>query len=250
MVTPRALRSIPASAELPYEGKSKKLYALGREEAIMVFKDDVIAYNGKYHDTVRGKGTYSAILSSKLFELLEANGIKTHYICYMGCNRVRVRLYNVLPLEIIVRNYVYGSMSRRLPLLRKMSPIIPPLVELHYKDDKLGDPLLHPRDAVIAGLLTQEDMDELERMALRVNSVLRGFWENRELRLIDFKMEVAKSPNGFILVDELTGDSMRLVDSSGQHLDKEIYRQTRDVAGLIKAYQYLAEVAGPPTKTC
>lgn len=244
------MEKAPRGAQFLYEGKSKKLYALDNGEAIMVFKDDVTAYNGKYHDVARGKGTYSAMLSSRLFELLESNGIRTHYICYIGGNALRIRLYKVLPLEIIVRNHVYGSMVKRLPLLKKLEPITPPLVELHYKDDELGDPLLHPRDVVVAGLLTEEDMARLEKLALRVNDVLRRFWENRGLRLIDFKIEVAKCANGFVVVDEISGDSMRLINDDGQHFDKEIYRRTRDVSRLLEAYQYLAKAAGAPTKMC
>ena len=240
----------PQELSLLYEGKSKKLYKVGANEAIMVFKDEVTAYNGKYHDIAPGKGLYSAILSSKLFEVLEQNSIGTHYLCYMGGNRVKVRIHRVLPVEIIVRNYAYGSMLKRLPLLRELEPINPPLVEYHYKDDRLGDPLVHPRDLVIAGLVNSDELEELENLAIRTNEILKRFWEDRGLKLIDFKIEVAKTRKGLVIVDEITGDSMRLLDEKGAHLDKEIYRRTRNTKALLSAYQHLAELAGPPMRRC
>jgi len=244
------LSTEPQMPPLLYEGKSKKLYKISDNEAIMVFKDEVTAYNGKYHDIVPGKGLYSAILSSKLFEVLEQNNIATHYLCYMGDNKVKIRLHKVLPVEIIVRNYAYGSMLKRLPLLRELEPIDPPLVEYHYKDDRLGDPLIYPRDLVVAGLANNDEVKELENLAIRTNEVLKRFWEDKGLKLIDFKIEVAKTKKGLVVVDEITGDSMRLLDGKGAHLDKEIYRRTRDTKTLLSAYQRLAELAGSPTRRC
>ena len=244
------MRSETKPLPLIYEGKSKKLYRVDSYKVVIEFKDDVTAYNGKYHDIARGKGIYAAQLSSRLFELLEDSGIRTHYLCYMGENRIMAELHHVLPVEIIVRNYVYGSMARRLPLLKRLSAIVPPLVEYHYKDDGLGDPLLHPRDLVIAGLVSEKELEQLESLALKINTVLAKFWEERGLRLVDFKIEIARTQQGFVVVDEISGDSMRLLDSVGNHYDKEIYRRTRDVNALLKAYQRLVDLAGPPKRRC
>ncbi|MET1129165.1 MAG: phosphoribosylaminoimidazolesuccinocarboxamide synthase [Thermoproteota archaeon] len=238
------------SPQLLYEGKSKRLVLLDQDKAVMEFKDDVTAYDGRYRDEVPGKGRLSALLSARLFEVLDESGVETHYLCYEGGNRIRVRLLNVLPLEIIVRNYVYGSMARRMPLAEPLRPIEPALVELHYKDDKLGDPLLHPRDPIVAGLLSEEELGELEDLALRVNKVLSAFWSERGLLLVDLKLEVARGPEGFIVVDELSGDTMRLLDGQGRHLDKEIYRRSRDTAALAAAYARLVELAGQPARRC
>ncbi|GAB6147744.1 phosphoribosylaminoimidazolesuccinocarboxamide synthase [Stetteria hydrogenophila] len=236
--------------KLIYEGKAKRVFQAGPGEAVLEFKDDVTAFNGRFHDTVPGKGELSALLSARLFELLEESGVETHYLCYEGGARVRVRLLEVLPLEVTVRNYVYGSMAKRIPLAKPFTPIKPALVELHYKDDALGDPLLHPRDAVIAGLLSEEELGELESLALRVNDVLTGFWAERGLTLVDFKIEVARGPGGFVVVDEISGDTMRLVDGEGRHFDKEIYRRTRDTRALASAYARLVELAGRPSRRC
>lgn len=236
--------------KLLYEGKSKRLFLLGGDEALMEFKDEVTAYNGRYRDIAPAKGRLSALLSSRLFEELEDNGVRTHYVCYEGGNRVRVRLLKILPLEIVVRNYAYGSMVKRIPIVKPLEPIRPPLVELHYKDDSLGDPLLHPRDPVIAGLLEAGEAREIEELATRVNSVLARFWGERGLRLVDFKIEVAKTSEGFVVADEISGDTMRLIDVEGNHLDKEIYRRSRDVRALLKAYEDLARLAGEPRRWC
>lgn len=223
---------------------------LSDNETVMEFKDDVTAYDGKYRDTVPVKGKLSALLSSRMFEDLKYNGVDTHYICYNGGNRVRIRLLKVLPLEVIVRNYTYGSMLKRIPLVKPLEPIKPPLVELHYKDDKLSDTLLHPRDVVIAGLLDEQEIRKLEELAIAVNNVLLRFWEKRGLKLVDFKIEVAKTSSGFVVVDEISGDTMRLIDESGKHFDKEIYRRTRDVRALLEAYESLVQLAGEPRVWC
>ena len=235
---------------LLYEGKAKLVYGLTGGEALLVFKDEVTAQDGRMRDPAPGKGALSAMLSARLFEALEDKGIRTHYICYEGGNRIRVRLLKVLPLELIVRFHAYGSMLRRMPLLQKLQPLEPPLVELHYKSDTLHDPLLHPMDPVYAGLLERDELEELESLALRAGRVLRSFWAERGLRLLDLKLEAAKTSDGFVLADEVTGDTMRLLDPQGRHLDKQVYRDTGDVRALLEAYRRLVELAGEPKRRC
>ncbi len=241
---------LSGALRLLYEGKSKRIYAAGPGEALMVFKDEVTAFNGRYRDEAPGKGAYSAALTSRMFELLESYGIKTHYICYAGGNAVKIRLADVIPLEVIVRNYVYGSMKKRLPLLKEMDKLEPPVVELHYKDDRLGDPLLHPRDPVAAGILAEDELNAIEDLALRVNNALSSFWRDRGLTLVDFKIEVARDNSGFMVVDEITGDTMRLIDPEGRHYDKEVYRRTRSTELLLQSYVRLLEAAGNPSRRC
>jgi phosphoribosylaminoimidazole-succinocarboxamide synthase len=238
------------SYKLLYSGKSKSIYLAEEGKAIMVFKDDVTAFNKKYHDIVPGKGELAAKLSARMFEILESAGVKTHYICYMGGSRLLVRLASVIPLEVIVRNYAYGSMLKRMPLIEKMKELNPPVVEFHYKSDELGDPLVTEADIIAAGLLDAREVEEVKRLALRVNDVLTGFWGDRGFRLVDFKIEVARGDNGFIVVDEITGDTMRLVDSSGRHYDKEVYRSTRNTSLLLEAYRELVRIAGEPVRVC
>ena len=233
-----------------YEGKAKKLYKLEEGMLLMVFKDEVTAFDGRFKDTAVGKGALSASLSSKMFEILEESGISTHYVCYNGDRGIVVKEYKVLPIEVIVRNYAYGSLLRRLPLFHEMEKLNEPIVELHYKDDRLHDPLILPADAIAAGLLDRGEIEVVENLALKVNEILLKFWLQHGLKLVDFKIEIARSNDGMVVVDEVSGDTMRLVDNNNKHLDKEIYRRTRNVEELIRAYRRLAELAGPPRRLC
>ncbi|OWJ54607.1 phosphoribosylaminoimidazolesuccinocarboxamide synthase [Pyrodictium delaneyi] len=236
--------------ELLYEGKAKRVLDAGDGLVVLEFKDEVTAFNGKLHDRAPGKGELAARLSARMFELLEEHGIPTHYVCYMGGSRLLARRYSVVPLEVIVRNYAYGSLLRRMPFFKSMERLSRPIVELHLKDDERGDPLVLPEDAVEAGLLSWRELWDIRSLALRVNSVLELFWRRRGLRLVDLKIEVARDSHGFVVVDEVSGDTMRLVDSSGRHLDKEVYRRSSSVEALLEAYRELARLAGEPKRRC
>ncbi len=233
-----------------YSGKAKTLYRLEPGKLLMRFRDEVTAFDGKRREDAPGKGTLAAKTSARLFELLEQAGIPTHYICYRGGPDLIVREAQVIPIEVIVRNYAYGSLLRRMPLLEKMKPLSRPLVELHYKSDELHDPLILPQDALEAGLVTEEELREIERLALEVNNVLRGVFEPRGYKLIDFKIEVGRVDGKLVVVDELSGDTMRVVDREGRHLDKEVFRKGGSVAELLEAYQRLAEIVGEPERRC
>ena len=233
-----------------YSGKSKTLLRSRDGSIVMVFRDEVTAFNMKYRDIAPGKGELAAKLSARMFEVLEEAGVKTHYVCYMGGSQLRVRYAEVLPVEVIVRNYAYGSMLKRIPLVERMKRLEPPIVEFHFKSDSLGDPLILEDDLVAAGLLTPGEVEDVKRLALQVNEVLTGFWLSRGLRLVDFKIEIARTPSGFMVVDEVSGDTMRLVDGEGRHYDKEVYRATRRVDLLLDAYRELVRLAGEPVRRC
>ncbi len=233
-----------------YSGKAKTLYRLEPGKILMVFRDDVTAFDGKRRESAPGKGELSARVSARLFEMLEEYGIPTHYICYRGGPEIVVREAKVLPIEVIVRNYAYGSLLKRMPLLHKMQKLSKPLVELHYKSDELHDPLILPQDVVEAGLVDEQTLHEIERLALEVNSVLRDFFERQGYKLIDFKIEVGFVDEKLVVVDELSGDTMRIVDSEGRHLDKEVFRRGGSVGELLEAYRRLASIVGEPRRVC
>ncbi len=237
---------------LIYEGKSKKVYDLGNKELLLEFKDEVTAFDGKYKDIVREKGSLSARLSATLFEVLEKAGVNTHYICFKKDRFLKVRKYKAIPLEIIVRNYAYGSFLKRMPLVKPLKKFIKPIVEFHFKNDELHDPLLLDQDINEAGLLDYDELIRVKEIALRVNEVLSEFWNKHNLRLVDLKIEVGKDPNtnDIVVIDDLSGDSMRVLTDKGEHLDKEVYRRTRNIDLLIKGYRRLAEIAGYPTRIC
>ncbi len=233
-----------------YRGKAKTLYRLEPGKLLMRFRDDVTAFDGKRREVAEGKGVLAAKTSARLFELLEEAGIPTHYICYRGGPDLVVKEAKVVPIEVIVRNYAYGSMLRRMPLLKPLQRLSRPLVEYHYKSDELHDPLILPQDIVEAGLLDEEALREVERLALEVNTVLSNLFEGRGYRLVDFKIEVGFVDGKLVVVDELSGDTMRVLDEQGRHLDKEVFRRGGSVGELLEAYRRLFEAVGEPRRVC
>lgn len=231
--------------QLIYEGKSKRVYAVDEDTLVMEFKDDVTAADGLVKAVALGKGVLAARISVFFFKLLENAGIKTHFIDYDGSRRIKVRRLEIIPLEVIIRNYAYGSLIRRMPLYKPMQKLEPPLIEFHYKDDDLHDPLILEEDAIRTGILDARDIETIKGVSLRVNEILTRFFESKNLRFIDIKLEFGRSRSGeIILADEISGDTFRVVDENNNHLDKEIFRRTRDVGLLLKAYLRLAEVVG------
>lgn len=231
--------------QLVYEGKSKRVYSLDEDSLVMEFKDDVTALDGSVKAIAMGKGVLSARLSAFFFKLLEDHGIKTHFLNYDGCRIVVVKRLNIIPVEVIVRNYAYGSLFKRIPLYRPLQRLDPPLIEFHYKDNDLHDPLVLEEDLIRTRLLTHEELNFIKNVSLKVNDILTKFFESRNLKFIDMKLEFGRTKKGEILVaDEISGDTFRVVDDQGNHLDKEIFRRSRDVALLLKAYIRLAQVVG------
>ncbi len=228
--------------ELMYEGKTKRVYVINDDNLAMEFKDVVTALDGvkKFH--APKKGVLNAAVSAHLFKLLESKGVKTHFISYDGGNIHIVRRLRIIPVEVIVRNYAYGSLIKRLPLFKEFEKLNRPIVEFHYKDDKLHDPLILPEDIVNLGLVSEKEVDELRSISLKVNDILLEELSSRGLKLIDFKVEFGRELDGeaLILADEISGDSIRVVDEGGNHLDKEVFRRGGSVEALISAYSSLA----------
>jgi len=165
---------------------------------------------------------------------------------------LKVKKCKAVPIEIVVRNYAYGSFLKRMPLVERLKKFSRPIVELHYKSDELHDPLILEEDVLEAGILSEEGLKEVRNVALRVNEVLSKFWSDRGLRLIDFKIEVGWSVdnNTILVIDDLSGDAMRVLTPEGEHLDKEVYRRTRDTRLLMSAYTRLSQLAGEPSRFC
>ncbi|NPA97226.1 MAG: phosphoribosylaminoimidazolesuccinocarboxamide synthase [Crenarchaeota archaeon] len=226
------------------EGKSKLVYEKDGE-LVLEFKDEVTAMDGAVRATAPGKGVLNARISAYLFSQLEKRGIETHFIEYDGGRRLRVRKLRMIPLEVIVRNYAYGSLLRRMPLIERLAPLSPPIVEFHLKNDELHDPLVLREDILAAKLLTPQQLDEVVSIAIRVDDVLTEVFRSRGLKLIDMKLEMGFDPSGRILVaDEISGDTIRVMDERGRHLDKEVFRRSGDPKLLIEAYTELARRLG------
>ncbi|MBP3224166.1 MULTISPECIES: phosphoribosylaminoimidazolesuccinocarboxamide synthase [unclassified Campylobacter] len=215
--------------ELIYEGKGKKMWSVEGSDDLLIseFKDSLTAFNGVKKAEEAGKGALNCKISTQIFHLLEKNGIKTALVETLNETEQLVKKCKIFPLEIIARNVATGSLTKRLGI--KEGTILPfTLVEFCYKDDDLGDPILNDEHAIILGAVKdQAELDELKVIAKKINEILVKFFDERNLRLIDFKIELGKDSKGEILLaDEISPDSCRFWDKdTNQKLDKDVFRQ-------------------------
>ncbi len=208
-----------------YEGKAKQICRSDTPgELMMRFKDDITAFDGKKHDVLEGKGRYNAQVSSFFFEYLEGRGIETHYIRMETPTVMVVREMEMIPLEVVVRNVAAGSMVRDYPV-EEGTPLDPPVIFLHYKDDSRHDPMINDEVIITLGILPPEELDILKETALAVNMHLSAYLDECGITLVDLKMEFGRSDSTIYLADEISMDSMRLWDKkTGKSLDKDLYR--------------------------
>ncbi len=222
--------------ELLYEGKAKKVYTTDDPALLIVsYKDDATAFNGLKKGTISGKGAINNQMSDLLMERLEKAGIATHYVQMLSDRDTLVKRVQIVPLEVIVRNIAAGSFSKRYGV--EEGRVLPsPTLELSYKNDELGDPLLNHYHALALGLCTQEELAVIERYAFAVNDFLKNFWQECGVTLVDFKLEFGRLADGtIVLADEISPDTCRLWDSAtGEKLDKDRFR--RDLGGTEDAY--------------
>ncbi len=221
-----------------YEGKGKKLFATNDvNNVIAVFKDDLTAFNAEKKGTESGKGALNCRISTLLFTLLEQAGIKTHFVEQLSENEMLCKKVSIIPIEVVVRNIATGSLTKRLGI--EDGKVIPhTLVEFYYKDDALGDPLINDEHCRILGLVeNQSDLEILKTQARKVNEVLKTFFDKRDLKLVDYKLEFGRDNKGeIILADEISPDSCRLWDkATNQKLDKDRFRQ--DLGNVKVAYE-------------
>lgn len=224
--------------ELLYEGKAKKLFTTSDPEILISeFKDDLTAFNGAKKSSESGKGVLNNKISTELFKVLESHGIPTHFIEMMDDNHMLHKRVDVILIEVIVRNIATGSLSRNLGI--EDGKVLPfTLVEFDYKNDELGDPKLNDQHALILGLVDfQDELDKLRRMARQVNDILKPYFAEKGLNLVDFKLEFGKDKDGnIILVDEISPDNCRFWDmKTGEKMDKDRFRQ--GLGGLTLAYE-------------
>jgi phosphoribosylaminoimidazole-succinocarboxamide synthase len=223
-----------------YEGKAKVLYAT-EEPGLLVqhFKDDATAFNARKRGTIENKGIMNARISSFLFDHLEKVGVRTHFVRQIGERDMLVKRVEIVPLEVVVRNVVAGSLATRMGL-PEGTPLGRPIVEYYYKSDPLGDPMVTDEHIDVFGLATREELAEITRLARVVNDHLVLFFGRRGIRLIDFKLEFGRHPEGLLLADEITPDGCRLWDATtDEKLDKDRFR--RDLGGVEGAYRRVLE---------
>ena len=230
-----------------YEGKAKILYE-GPEPGTLVqyFKDDATAFNAEKRATVEGKGVLNNRLSEFFMTGLNAVGVPTHFIRRLNMREQLIRAVEIIPLEVVVRNVAAGSISKRLGI-EEGTPLPRPIVEFYYKDDALGDPMVSEEHIIAFGWASQQDMDDMISLALRVNDLLSGLMLGVGIKLVDFKIEIGRIWDNdymrLIIADEISPDSCRLWDmETGQKLDKYVFR--RDLGNLADAYTEVARRLG------
>lgn len=227
-----------------YEGKAKKIFATNNpNEVIIHFKDDATAFNGEKKDKFLDKGRVNLAFTRYFFELLHSHSVKTHIISFIDDVSLKAEKVNIVPLEVVVRNIAAGSICRRLGFEKGME-FAPPLCEFYLKDDALGDPILCKEHIRYMNTVTEEELFQIENMALEINSVLRNHMDSFDITLVDFKLEFGKTSAGeIILADEISPDTCRFwVKGTMDSLDKDVYREGK--GDLVTSYKRLADILG------
>ena len=226
--------------ELIYEGKAKKIFLHEDSEKVIIeFKDDATAFNALKKAKFKGKGELNCLITSKIFEFLIKNGIPTHFISLRNKNSIIAQKIEIIPLEIVLRNKAYGSICKQTPLIPG-TLLKEPLIDLYFKNDELNDPLLTKNRIRLLNIISNEDLEIIEKITLSINKLLKDFFLNINLDLVDFKLEFGKNKSGkIVLADEFSPDNCRLwdlnsVDVKMRSLDKDRFRN--DLGGLIEAY--------------
>ena len=212
--------------DLIYEGKGKKVFqAQAEDQVILFFKDDLTAFNALKKGSFANKGELNCQIATLIFKALEKNSIKTHFIETISKNEMKVSKTKIIPLEVVVRNFSAGSFAQKFQI-KDGEKLSSPLVEFYYKDDGLKDPFVSEGQIAYFGWCSAADLILVKEQALKINTVMSQLFNQRGLKLIDFKVEFGKLSNGqIVLADEISPDCMRLWDSkSGERLDKDRFR--------------------------
>ncbi len=227
-----------------YEGKAKKVWETDENDVVIVdYKDDATAFNGKKKGTIVGKGVVNNKMSNYLMQIIEAKGIKTHFIKELSDRETAVKKVKIIPLEVIVRNRAAGSICKRYGLEEGMD-LAAPSIEFSYKSDALDDPLINDYQAIACGFSTRDEIDTIIDMTFRINDILKEYFVSIGVELIDFKIEFGKTSDGeIILADEISPDTCRFWDiNTHEKLDKDRFR--RDLGNVEEAYAEMMKRIG------
>jgi phosphoribosylaminoimidazole-succinocarboxamide synthase len=224
------------AGELLYGGKAKTVYRTEEPGLlIMEFRDDITAFDGGKKTTMNGKGSLNCCVSTFFFQLLEKQGIPTHFVRVLDDHTLLVKALSMIPLEVIVRNVAAGSLVRNLPF-RDGEILDPPVMVIDLKDDSRHDPMLNDDLILALGLVTAQELQTIKQLALQTNRILREYLTGRGITLVDFKLEFGKCGEQIMIGDEISMDSMRLWDAkTGTSLDKDVYRF--DKGDVIATYR-------------
>jgi phosphoribosylaminoimidazole-succinocarboxamide synthase len=225
-----------AKGTMIYEGKAKKVFATDQpDRVVQYFKDDATAFNAQKRGTIADKGVVNNLVSERLFRLLEERGIPTHFVDRLSDREMLTKRVTIVPIEVVVRNRVAGSLSKRLGL-KEGAGIDPPIVEFYYKNDVLGDPLITEDHVRLLKLADPGTVQDITQQALKINQVLLPFFHDRSMALVDFKLEFGLYAGKLLLADEISPDTCRFWDEkTGESMDKDRFR--KDLGGIEEAYQ-------------
>ncbi|MDP2216647.1 MAG: phosphoribosylaminoimidazolesuccinocarboxamide synthase [Methanolobus sp.] len=222
-----------------YSGKAKTIYRTENPKRLIAeFRDSLTAFDGKKKSEAANKGYYNAQISRKIFEMLEEEGIKTHYIEMISDTEMLVDAVEIILIEVIPRNIAAGSITRKYPI-KEGTVFKKPVIVLDYKSDEHGDPMLNEDIAVAMGIATYEEIAQIRSMALKINDILVKYFDSKGFLLPDFKLEFGRKDGEIVLADEISCDTCRLWDkSTGKSMDKDIFRF--DKGDLSKTYEEVA----------
>ena len=226
--------------ELIYEGKAKKVFSHDEADKVIIeFKDDATAFNALKKAKFKGKGKLNCLITSSIFEVLMKKKIPTHFIELKNDNTIIAKKIKIIPLEIVLRNTAYGSLCKQTTITSGTN-LEKPLIDIYLKDDELNDPLITKDRIELMHIISSKDLDLIFELTLKINEILKDFFKNIQLQLVDFKLEFGyDSKNKIILGDEISPDNCRLWDLKQNNdtivsLDKDRFR--KDLGGLIEAY--------------
>ncbi|OGQ06781.1 MAG: phosphoribosylaminoimidazolesuccinocarboxamide synthase [Deltaproteobacteria bacterium RBG_19FT_COMBO_58_16] len=219
-----------------YEGKAKTLYTTSDPDLLVQhFKDEATAFDGKKKGTIENKGVLNNKISTRIFKYLESKGVKSHFVEMLNDREMLIKRLRIIPVEVVVRNIVAGSLSKRLGI-EEGTVLKEPVLELFYKSDPLGDPMINRCHATVFGFATAGELDQMEAAALKVNKILSEFFDERGIILVDYKLEFGVHKGEVLLGDEITPDGCRLWDKqTHEKMDKDRFR--RDLGKVEEAYQ-------------
>lgn len=220
-----------------YEGKAKKVFATDSDDLVIVsYKDDATALDGLKKGTITGKGAINNRMSNYLMQLLEKQGVKTHFVEELNDRETVVKKVSIVPLEVIIRNISAGSFAKRYGVAEGIV-FDDPTIEFSYKNDELHDPLINSYHALALKLATKDEIATIKAMAFKVNEVLKAYFLGLGVKLVDFKLEFGRLPDGtIVLADEISPDTCRFWDAkTNEKLDKDRFR--RDMGGVEDAYK-------------
>ena len=219
-----------------YEGKAKKVFATENKDLVIVsYKDDATAFDGLKKGTISGKGAVNNKMSNYLMQLLEKEGVPTHFVKELSDRETVVKKVEIVPLEVIIRNISAGSFAKRYGVDEGIV-FEKPTIEFSYKNDDLHDPLINSYHALALGLASEDEINTIKNMAFKVNDVLKKYFLSLNVKLVDFKLEFGRTADGtVVLADEISPDTCRFWDAdTNEKLDKDRFR--RDLGSVEEAY--------------